>query len=294
MAVATAAPSRLLHGRTLLLRRVSSNGMVVVGGVIVLVMTLVAVAGPVLAGYGPLEVEPANRLAPPGGDHLLGTDNYGRDLLARVVHGARTSLGVGFTVAIITAAVGLAVGLYAGYFKRLDGVFMRIADGFMAFPGILLAIAIMVSLGPRTSNVVIALPLVFIPYVARVVRSQVLVVKELAFVESLRAQGASSARIIWLNIAPNVVSPLIIQATFVFADAIITEAALSFLGAGVPPPAPSWGNILFDGKTFIYNSWWMTVVPGVAIMLTVLGINLLGDGLRDLLDPQYNKVRRRS
>ena len=166
---------------------------------------------------------------------------------------------------------------------------MRISDGLMAFPAILLAIAIMAAMGQQTSNVIIALSIVFTPYVARIVRSAALVAKEQTYVEALRSQGASLFRILWINIFPNVLSPLIVQATFVFADSIITEAALSFLGAGVPPPAPSWGNMLLDGKTLIYNAWWMTVFPGAFIMSTILAVNLLGDGLRDLLDPTFNR-----
>lgn len=150
----------------------------------------------------------------------------------------------------------------------------------------------MAALGPRVENVIIALGIVFTPYVARTVRSSALVVKEQTYIEALRAQGASSGRIIWFNIAPNVISPLVVQATFIFADSIITEAALSFLGAGIPAPAPSWGNLLYDGKIVIFNAWWMTVFPGIAIMLTVFGLNLFGDGLRDLLDPHSNKAKK--
>lgn len=273
----------------LMWKRISGNTMVMTGGGILLFFTLLAALGPLVYPQDPLAVDTANRLAAPSGAHPLGTDNYGRDILARVMEGARVSLSVGFAASILTSAAGMAIGLIAAYNKVADAILMRIMDGLMAFPGILLAIAIMAALGPQTTNVVIALVIVFTPYVARIVRSSAISVKEQTFVEALRAQGASLWRILFINIAPNIVSPLIIQATFVFADSIITEAALSFLGAGVPPPAPSWGNILLDGKTMIYNGWWMTVFPGVAIMATVLGINLLGDGLRDLFDPKYKK-----
>jgi peptide/nickel transport system permease protein len=278
------------NGRSLLLRRFSANRTALTGGILVAIMAVLAIAGPLLVQADPLAIAAEDRLQGPSAAHPFGTDNYGRDLLARVVHGAGISLGTAFTIAVITSVLGLAVGLYAGYNRLVDGVVMRIADGLMAFPAILLAIAIMAALGPRTENVVIALTVVFVPYVARVVRSSVLAIREQTFVEALQAQGASTSRIIWLNIAPNVLSPLIVQATFIFADTIITEAALSFLGAGIPPPAPSWGNILLDGKIVIYTAWWMTVFPGVAILLTVLGVNLLGDGLRDLLDPRYAKA----
>ena len=278
------------NSRSLLLRLFSANRTALVGGILVAVMAVVALAGPLLVPADPLAVAAEIRLQGPDAAHPFGTDNYGRDLLARVVHGAATSLGTAFAIAVITSLLGLAVGLYAGYNRVVDAVVMRIADGLMAFPAILLEIAIMAALGPRTENVVIALTVVFVPYVARVVRSSVLAIREQTFVEALQAQGASTSRIIWLNIAPNVLSPLIVQATFIFADTIITEAALSFLGAGIPPPAPSWGNILLDGKIVIYTAWWMTVFPGIAILLTVLGVNLLGDGLRDLLDPRYAKA----
>jgi peptide/nickel transport system permease protein len=296
--MATFAPGSTLRltkasgGRSLILRRFSSNRTALTGGILVAIMVFVAVVGPLLVPIDPLSMVTTDRLQDPGAAHWLGTDNYGRDILARVVHGAGISLGTAFATAVITSVLGLAVGLYAAYDKVVDAVLMRVADGLMAFPAILLAIAIMAALGPRVENVVIALTVVFVPYVARVVRSSALVVKEQTFVEALRAQGATRSRIIWLNIAPNVLSPLIVQATFIFADSIIVEAALSFLGAGIPPPAPSWGNILLDGKTLIYTSWWMTVFPGAAILLTVLGINLLGDGLRDLLDPHYTKPEK--
>lgn len=282
-----------LSMRQLIFRRVTSNGLIMTGGIIVVIIVLLTTFGPMVISRGPLELNIQDRLQGPSGDYLLGTDNYGRDLLSRVLHGARVSLFVGFAVAILSTVIGYIIGMYSAYFRWADAILMRICDGFMAFPAILLAIALMAVLGAKTSNVVIALTVVFTPYVARVVRSSALVVKEQTFVEALRAQGASSNRIIWLNMAPNVVSPAIIQATFIFADSIITEAALSFLGAGVPPPAPSWGNILLDGKTLIFNNPWMTIVPGAAIILTVLGINLLGDGLRDLFDPHTGKAVRK-
>lgn len=272
--------------RSRFLRRFAAHKLALTGGSILVLVALVAMFGPLLTP-SPLAVDAANRLQPPSLEHPFGTDNYGRDVLARVVEGARVSMFVGAFTAVCTAVLGCAIGLYAAYNRVADMVLMRISDGLMAFPAILLAIAIMAALGQQTSNVVIALTIVFTPYVARIVRSSALVVKEQTFVEALRAQGASRTRIIWINMAPNVMSPLIVQATFVFADSIITEAALSFLGAGVPPPAPSWGNILLDGKTLIYNAWWMTVFPGIFIMATILAINLLGDGLRDLLDPTY-------
>lgn len=278
--------------RELLFRRFFSNKLALTGSIIILIIVLFTLIGPFLTSQDPYELNAKERLLAPSSEYLFGTDNYGRDLFSRVVHGAKVSVGVGFAVALITSLAGMVIGLYAAYFRSLDNLLMRLCDGLMAFPAILLAIAIMAALGPRVENVIIALGIVFTPYVARTVRSSALVVKEQTYIEALKSQGASATRIIWSNIAPNVISPLVVQATFIFADSIITEAALSFLGAGIPAPAPSWGNLLYDGKMVIFNAWWMTVFPGIAIMLTVLGLNLFGDGLRDLLDPHNNKAKK--
>ncbi|MDF2682556.1 MAG: peptide transporter permease [Brevibacillus sp.] len=279
--------------RRLLLRRFLSNKLMLTGSLIIVLMTAFAIVGPHLVSFDPYEMEPANRLQPPGGEHLLGTDNFGRDLLTRIIYGAQVSIWVGFSVALISAGIGMVIGLYAGYYRALDQVLMRICDGLMAIPGVLLAIALVAALGPREENVIIALGVVFIPYIARIVRSATLVVREETYIEAMKAQGASATRIIWMHIAPNTLSPLVVQATFVFADAIITEAALSFLGAGVPTPDPSWGNILYDGKLVIFKAWWMTVFPGILIILTVMGLNFWGDGLRDLVDPQSKQNWKR-
>lgn len=279
--------------RKLTINRFLSNNFILTGSIIMIFLILIATLGPLFVSFGPLEMVVTDRLKAPGGEHLLGTDNFGRDLLSRIVHGARVSMGVGLTVAIITSFIGLIIGLYASYYRSLDNILMRICDGLMAIPGILLAIALIAAIGPRKENVIIALSIVFIPHVARAVRSAALVIREETYIEAMRAQGASSWRIIWLHIAPNTLSPLIVQASFIFADAIITEAALSFLGAGIPAPSPSWGNILYDGKIVIFKAWWMTVFPGILIILSVLGLNLLGDGLRDLMDPHLSKGKKR-
>lgn len=274
--------------RNLLKRRFLSSKLAVTGLFIVAMLTLLVVFGPLVASYDPYEMTVQDRLKGPSSTHWLGTDNLGRDLFARIAYGAQVSMGVGFTVAIITSIIGMIIGLYAGYNRVLENVLMRICDGLMSFPAILLAIALMAALGPGTKNVILALSIVYTPHVARVVRSAALVVREKTFIEAMRAQGASVLRIIWGHIAPNTLSPLIVQATFIFANAIIVEAALSFLGAGVPAPDPSWGNILYDGKLVIYDAWWMVLFPGICIILSVLGLNLFGDGLRDILDPNSN------
>lgn len=279
--------------KQLLKRRFLSNYSMMIGIIILAFLVLLSLLGPWLVGYSPYEMVVSNRLQAPSLEHLLGTDNFGRDLLTRIIHGARASMGVGFSVAIITSIIGMTIGLYASFYKSLDQILMRICDGLMAIPGILLAIALMAALGPKVENVIIALSIVFTPYVARIVRSAALVIREQTYIEAMKAQGASNTRIIWLHVAPNVLSPLIVQATFIFADSIITEAALSFLGAGIPAPAPSWGNILYDGKLVIFNAWWMTVFPGLLIIIAVIGLNSLGDGLRDLMDPHYKKVKKK-
>lgn len=276
----------------ILIRQVLGNRSLVIGFVIVLFLALVALVGPFLVPYEPNTMDVVNRLQGPSSEHWFGTDNLGRDVLTRIVYGAQISMSVGFSVALISSFFGLVVGIYASYYRWLDHVLMRIADGIMAFPGLLLALALMAALGAQASNVVIAVSIVATPYIARVVRSEALALKEQTFVEATRALGASNTRIIWLHIAPNTLSSLIVQATFVFAEAIIIEAALSFLGAGVPPPGPSWGNILSDGKNYIFQSWWMTFFPGITIILAIVGLNLFGDGLRDLLDPHSSQGKK--
>ena len=278
--------------RQLFIKRFFSNKLMVTGSVTMLFLVLITLFGPFLVAHDPYEMVVQDRLVSPSGDHLLGTDEFGRDLLSRIIHGSKVTMGVGLLVAAIASFSGMIIGLYASYYRVLDHILMRICDGLMSIPAILLAIALMAALGPNTRNVIIALSIVFTPHIARVIRSAALVVKEQTYIEAMKAQGASATRIIWLHIMPNTVSPLVVQATFIFAEAIIVEAALSFLGAGVPAPDPSWGNILYDGKLVIFNAWWMTVFPGIMIVLSVLGLNLLGDGLRDLIDPHTNHGKK--
>lgn len=222
--------------RKLMFRRFISNKSLVFGTILLLIVCLFAIIAPYVSPYSPYDIDPANRLKGPNSEHWFGTDNFGRDLFSRVAHGAQVSLVVGVSVAVLTSIFGLVVGLYAAYYSLLDHILMRICDALMAFPDILLAIGIMAVLGPRPINVVIAVTLVKIPVVARIVRSSALVVKEQTFIEALKSQGASSWRIIWFHIVPNILSPMIVQVTYIFAIAIILEASLSFLGAGVPAP----------------------------------------------------------
>lgn len=279
--------------RALFRKRFFSNKSVVFGSTVLIFLALFALIAPQVARYTPLEIDPLNRLQPPGSEHWFGTDNFGRDLFSRVAHGARVSLMVGMAVASLTAIFGLIIGLYSAYYSWLDHLLMRICDALLAFPDILLAVGIMAVLGPRPINVVIAVTLVKVPVVARIVRSSALVIREQTYIEALKALGASSFRIIWRHMVPNVISPMIVQVTYIFAIAIILEASLSFLGAGIPAPHPSWGNILYDGKIVIFSAWWMTVIPGAFIVMAVLALNIFGDGLRDLLDPHNRGALKR-
>ncbi|MGY3718291.1 ABC transporter permease [Sutcliffiella cohnii] len=269
--------------RRLAIRGFLKNRLAVTGGVITTIIVLLILLAPLIVSQDPYSMVVTDKLQGPSSEHWFGTDNFGRDLFSRVIYGLQNSMMVGFVVALITAIIGTIIGLYASYYRVLDGILMRICDSLMAFPAILLAIAIMAALGPTTMNVIIAVSIVYTPFVARTVRSSALVIREQTYIEAMEAQGANSSRIIWKHMAINTLSPLIVQATFIFAEAIIVEAALSFLGVGVPAPEPTLGNILFDGKIFIYNAWWLVVFPGVFMVLSVLGINLLGDGLRDVL-----------
>lgn len=261
-----------------------------VGGLVLLAVVIVALAAPLVTGIDPLALNPRGRLSPPSEQHLFGTDNFGRDVYSRTVWGARLSLEIGFLVSALTVLSGTAVGLLAGYFRGLDTPIMRLMDSMMAFPGIVLAIGLMAALGPSKYNVVTALTVVYTPRMARVVRSVVLTIREMQFVEAAQAQGTSNPRILLRHILPNCLSPLIVQGTFIFAEAVLGEASLSFLGAGTPPYIPSWGNMLGEARAYLRDAPWTMLFPGLSLTLTVLALNLLGDGIRDVLDPRFRKV----
>ncbi|MCI8511243.1 MAG: ABC transporter permease [Lachnospiraceae bacterium] len=275
----------LKEQRQLLVHKFFKNRLAVTGGTITFVMLFLALLAPVLAPQGPLDMIVTDRLLAPSAAHPFGTDTFGRDVFTRILYGARVSMTIGFFVGLITMAAGMLLGLLASYFKLLDEILMRICDGLNAIPSTLLAIAFMSALGGSITNVIVSLSIVSIPRMARIARSAAVVVKGQTYIEAVSAAGASPLHIIFRHMAPNILSPVIVQASYVFANAIITEAALSFLGVGVPVPQPSWGNILYEGKDVIYNAWWMIVYPAVFTALTVFGLNLFGDGLRDLLDP---------
>lgn len=262
------------------------NEAALASGIFLLLVLAIALAAPLIARHSPYTVDPLNRLKAPSGAHLLGTDGLGRDVFARTIYGARVSLLVGAATMLTSTVIGALIGLIAGYYRRLDGPIMRVMDGLMAFPAILLAIAIMASLGPSTTNVIVALTVVYVPRMARLVRGMALSIRDLPYVESARSIGVGDARILWRYVFLNSVSPVIVQATFIVAFAILSEAGLSFLGAGVPPEIPTWGNMLQDGQRLIGRAWWLSVFPGVALFLTVLTLTLFGDGLRDAIDPK--------
>jgi len=268
------------------LRRTLANRSVVAGALILLVFVLAALLAGVLSTHNPTRLEPAARLQAPSAQHFLGTDEFGRDVWSLVLHGSRISLLVGVTTMLLTSVGGIIVGLIAGFSRRLDIVVMRVMDGLMAFPAILLAIALMAVRGPGVWNVIFALSVVYMPRTAMLIRSTVLSIRELDYVQAARALGREDAAIALRHILPNCVGPLLVQGSFIFAYAILAEAILGFLGVGVPPYVPSWGNVIAGGKNVIREAFWVSLFPGVALTLAGLSLNLLGDGLRDLLDPR--------
>ena len=267
-------------------RRYATHQMFVAGFVLCLIVVLMAVFADVLATRSPERTRISATFQPPSETYLMGTDNLGRDVWSRVVHGSRVSILIGLATVVLAGIAGTLVGLLAGFYRKLDEPLMRVMDALMSFPAILLAVGITAALGPSATNAVIALSVVYAPRTARIVRASTLVLREMDFVVGARAAGATDIRILFRHLLPNCLGPLIVQLTFVFAYAVLAEAALSFLGMGPPPPAPTWGNIIADGRDYLREAAWICLFPGLAISITVLGLNLLGDGLRDLLDPR--------
>ncbi len=261
-----------------------------VGGFMLLALIAMAILAPFLGTGDPNAIAPARRNREPSAAHWFGTDAFGKDIYARVIYGARVSLIVGFSVALLASAAGLAIGLVSGYIRWADGLIMRIMDGMMSIPPILLAVALMALTRASVENVVMAITLAEIPRVSRLVRGVVLSLREQPYVDAAIAAGTSTPRIIWMHILPNTIAPLTVQATYICASAMITEAILSFIGAGVPATiAPSWGNIMADGRTLWQVKPYIIFFPAVFLSLTVLAVNLLGDGLRDAVDPRMAK-----
>lgn len=256
-----------------------------VGAAIVGSIALAAALGPLLWRVDPTGLNPGIRLQAPSREHPLGVDDMGRDVLSQMLYGARTSLRVGLGTVALCGLLGTILGLASGYVSRLDGIIMRFFDGLMAFPAVLLGLALMAAWGPSETNLVLALAIVYTPSVGRLIRGQCLALREWDYVQAARAIGCSHLRIVTVHILPGTLGPLSVQLTFLFATAVLAEAALSFLGVGIPPYLPTLGNIISNGRVHVYRAPWLTVYPGLAISLMVLGLNLLGDGLRDVVDP---------
>jgi peptide/nickel transport system permease protein len=283
---AAPARKRSFLQRYPVVRRLLRHKAFVVGAALFSVIAFVAVFAEFITSADPNRMAIRFRFRPPSSEFLFGIDNLGRSQLARIVYGARLSLAIGLAVVVMNAVFGVALGAASGYFKRLDNVLMRVTDALMAFPPILLALGIAAALGPSSMTAAIALAAVYIPRTARIVRASVLVVREMEYVQAAMAMGASNWRILRKHVLPNCMAPLIVQLTFVFAFAVVTEATLSFLGLGSPPPTPTWGNMIAEGRQYIRDASWITLIPGLALAVTVLSLNLLGDGLRDVLDPR--------
>jgi len=285
VASAESRPGRSLWSRARRLRNLA------IGGGLVGLLVLAAALAPWIAPFDPVrDADLNNYLRPPGTPHLLGTDTFGRDVFSRIVYGARISLGVGVAVQASALTLGVTLGLLSGFYGgHVDNLIMRLAEIIFAFPGLLFAIAIMAAIGPSLYNVFLALGLVSWTSLARVVRGAVLTIKEQEYVEAARGLGASNARIIVRHILPNTAAPAVVLVTLGIGGAILAEASLSFLGLGAQPPTPSWGSMLSTGRDYLRQAPWLSVYPGIAIFLTVMGFNLLGDGIRDLLDPRMSE-----
>ncbi|MCA0400315.1 MAG: ABC transporter permease [Proteobacteria bacterium] len=277
-------------GAALFFRRLFRRKLVLAAAIILLIAIVAALFAALITPFDPGAMRVARRLRAPDGVNWFGTDELGRDVFSRIIWGGRASLGIGAAVVIFSVSIGGLLGLLAGYFRRLDAVIMRIVDALMALPDILLAIFLVAVLGASAFNVILALAIVYTPRVIRVVRASTLVVRELPFVEAARALGVSLHRILFVHVLLNVASPILVQATFIFAYAVLAEAGLSFLGAGVPPDIPTWGTMIASGQQYADRAFWVVLFPGLAIVLVALSLQILGDGLRDMLDPKLRKA----
>lgn len=284
MAAVAAVPERISFGALLIQRRTVLLGLVVLA-----IIALLAALAPLIAPYAPNKLSVVNRLKPPSAVYWFGTDEFGRDVFSRTIYAGRLSLLVGASVVAFASVVGVTLGVIAGFFRRLDTPIARIIDAMMAFPDILLAISLVAALGPSLTTVIVALGIVYAPRLARIVRASTLVIRELPYVEAARALGVSTWRIMTRHVLRNLVSPILVQATFIFAYSMLAEAGLSFLGLGVSPEVPTWGTMIAAGRQYVGQADWMTLFPGVAIVLAVLSLQMVGDGLRDLLDPRLRK-----
>jgi peptide/nickel transport system permease protein len=286
LATASAIAPPRGHGT---LRRLLRHRSFVIGFSVILLLTLAAVLAPLISPVDPSAMRVRLRFRPPSSQFLFGTDMFGRDVFTRVLYGAQVSLFVGISVCVISGLCSAVIGVIAAQFRKLDGAIMRLMDALMSFPAILLALGIAAALGPRVSSVIIALTVAYIPAGVRIVRAAALTVREMDFVHAAQVSGASSLRIVARHILPNCFSPLLVHLTFIFAYAMLAEAALSFLGVGIQPPIASWGNIIAEGRDYATEAWWVMLFPGIAISLAALSLNLLGDALGDLLDPRQKR-----
>lgn len=274
-------------------RRVIHNRLFLSGFIILIPIFLAALIAPVISHNDPFEINSKQVLQPPSLKHPFGTDEFGRDVFSRVLYGARISLRVSTSATLLMTILGVFFGCLSGYFRAVDVIVSRIVDGLMVFPGLILAIMLMAALGPAEKNVILAMTILYTPRVIRVVRGSVISIKTADFVDAARVVGKGNLGILFGDILPNAVAPLIVQVTFGFAWTILAESGMSFLGLGTPPPAPSWGNIISAGRNFLRSAPWLMFFPGLMITTGVLGLNLIGDGLRDLLDPRLRKVAKR-
>ena len=275
--------------RFLFLRRLLRRKTVAFGVIVLVIFVLLALLAPWIAPYSPSKLSVVNRLKPPGEMFWFGTDEFGRDVFSRTIYAGRLSLLVGGAVVVLSALIGVTLGLLAGFFRALDTPIARLIDAMMAFPDILLAIALVAALGPSLVTVIVALSIVYAPRLARIVRASTLVIRELPYVEAAKSMGISTFHIMTRHVLRNLVSPILVQGTFLFASAMLAEAGLSFLGLGVSPEIPTWGTMIAGGRQYIGQADWMTYFPGFAIILSVLSLQLVGDGLRDTLDPRLRK-----
>jgi peptide/nickel transport system permease protein len=280
----------IFRGAAPMLRKLFARKIVLAAALVLLVVLCVAVFYPMLSDADPSAISISERLNAPSAAHWAGTDELGRDVMLRIIHGARYSLSIGFVTAAGAVLCGTLLGMLAGFFRRLDAPLMRLVDAMMSFPDILLGIALVSILGVSLWNVMLALVIVYTPRVARVVRATTLVLRELLFVDAARALGVRTPRILSRHILPNLMSPILVQVTFIFAYAILAEAGLSFLGVGVPPDIPTWGTMIAGSLEYADRAFWTIFCPGVAIVLTALSLQMLGDGVRDLLDPKLKKA----
>ena len=272
------------------MKRFLKNKLFTIGSLLILVVLIPSLFAPVFTKYDPLTINTDNSFTPINSEHYFGTDELGRDVFTRVIYGGRISLYVGFLGAFFSGLFGMFFGLLSGYYQPFDIVFSRFVDGLMVYPGLIMAILLMAALGPSINNVIIAMTILYTPRVIRVVRSSVISIKNEDYIDAARVIGASDMRILFIHILPNSMAPLIVQVAFGFAWAILVESGMSFLGLGMPPPNPSWGNIISDGRNFVYNAPWIMFFPGIVLSAAVMGLNLMGDGLRDLTDSRIRNV----